>query len=83
MIVVAGVQGWQRMSVDLLPDLDVPVVNIITHLPGASPQDVDLLLSRPIESATRGINGVYRVASTSAQGISQVSVQFDWGTSVK
>jgi len=81
-IVVAGVQGWQRMPVDLLPDLDVPVVNIITHLPGASPQDVELLLSRPLESAMQGISGVYRVASTSAQGISQISVQFDWGTSV-
>jgi len=81
-IVVAGVQGWQRMSVDLLPDLDVPVVNIITHLPGTSPQDVELLLSRPLESAMQGMSGVHRVASTSAQGISQISVQFDWGTSV-
>ena len=81
-ILVAGIQGWQRMSVDLLPSLDVPVVNIITHLAGASPQDIELLVSRPIESAMQGLTGVYRVASTSAQGISQVSVQFGWGTSV-
>ncbi len=79
LIALAGLQGWQRMAVDLLPDLDVPVVNIITHLPGASPQDVELRLSRPLESAMQGISGVYRVASTSAQGISQVSVQFQWG----
>ena len=81
-ILLAGIQGWQRMPVDLLPDLDVPVVNIITHLPGASPQDVELLITRPLESAMQGISGVYRVSSTSAQGISQISVQFDWGTAI-
>ena len=82
LILVAGLQGWQRMSVDLLPNLDVPVVNIITHLPGASPQDVELLITRPIESAMQGIGGVHRVASTSAQGISHISIQFDWGTKI-
>ncbi len=82
LILVAGIQGWQRMPVDLLPSLDVPVVNIITHLPGASPQDVDLLVTRPIESAMQRIRGVHRVASTSAQGISHISIQFDWGTGI-
>jgi len=82
LVLLAGLQGWQHMPVDLLPELDVPVVNIITHLPGTSPQDVDLLISRPIETAMRSINGVHRVASTSAQGISQISVQFDWGMPV-
>jgi len=82
LILVAGIQGWQRMPVDLLPSLDVPVVNIITHLPGASPQDVDLLVTRPIESAMQRIRGVHRVASTSAQGISHISIQFDWGTRI-
>ena len=82
-VIAAGIQGWQRMPVDLLPRLDVPVVNIITHLPGASPQDVELLLSRPIEAQMHGIAGVHRVASTSAPGISQISIQFDWGTSVQ
>jgi len=81
-VLLAGLHGWQRMPVNLLPALDVPVVNIITHLPGASSQDVDLLISRPVEAAMQSINGVHRVASTSAQGISQVSVQFDWDTSV-
>jgi len=82
LIWLAGIQGWQRMAVDLLPDLDVPVVNIITHLPGTSPEDMELLISRPLEAAMQGINGVHRVASTSAQGISQISVQFDWGTKI-
>lgn len=82
-IIAAGLQGWQRMPVDLLPKLDVPVINIITHLPGASPQDIDTLISRPIEAQMQGVIGLHRIASTSAQGISQVSIQFDWGSSVQ
>lgn len=82
-VVAAGIQGWQRMPVDLLPSLDVPVVNVITHLPGSSPQDMELLISRPIETQMRGIAGAHRVLSTSASGISQISIQFDWGTSVQ
>lgn len=82
-VVAAGIQGWQRMPVDLLPSLDVPVVNVITHLPGSSPQDMELLISRPIEAQMRGIAGAHRVLSTSAPGISQISIQFDWGTSVQ
>jgi len=82
LLLVMGLEGWQRMPVDLLPDLDVPVVNIITHLPGASPRDIDSLITRPVESAMQGMNSVHRVASTSAQGISQISVQFDWGVKI-
>jgi len=82
LVLIAGFLGWRRMAVDLLPNMDVPVVNIISHLPGASPRDVDLLITRPIESAMQSIQGVHRVSSTSAQGISQVNVQFDWSTSI-
>jgi len=82
LVFVAAFHGWQRMAVDLLPDMDVPVVNIISHLPGGSPQDVAMLVTRPIESAMQGIQGAHRVSSTSAQGVSQVNVQFDWGTSI-
>jgi len=81
--VLAGVQSWQRMSMDLLPSLDVPVVNIITHLEGASPDDIDQLITRPMVAGMQSIHGVNRVSSTSAQGISDISVQFSWGTSVE
>ncbi len=84
--VVAGMLGLYAaagMPGNIFPPLSVPVVNIITHDPGAAPQDVELLISRPIESQMRGINGVRRVNSTSFVGISVVTVQFDWDTSVQ
>ncbi len=84
--VVAGMLGLYAavgMPVNIFPKLSVPVVNIITHDPGAAPQDIELLISRPIEGQMRGINGVQRVNSTSFVGISVVTVQFDWDTSVQ
>ncbi len=81
-LALLGVHAAFHLPVDLFPDLDVPVVNVITHDPGATPEDVELLLTRPVEGEMRAIPGVERVASTSAQGISQVTVQLAWGTSV-
>ncbi len=80
---LAGVYAGRHMPVDLFPNLDIPVVNIITHYPGASPADMERLVSRPIENEIRSIPGVKRVASTSVQGISQVTAEFSWGTTVR
>ena len=80
---LAGIYSAMHMPVDLFPNLDIPVVNIITHYTGASPEDMELLVSRPIENAMRSIPGVKRVASTSVQGISQITVEFNWGTSIR
>ncbi len=81
-LALLGVYAAFHLPVDLFPNLDVPVVNVITHDPGAAPEDVELLVTRPIEGEMRAIPGVERVASTSAQGLSQVTVQLAWGTSV-
>ncbi|MEJ2422156.1 MAG: efflux RND transporter permease subunit, partial [Acidobacteriota bacterium] len=78
-----GAYGAGHMSVDIFPRLNIPVVNIITHDPGAAPQDVELLISRPIGDQMRGITGVQQVRSTSFVGISVVTVQFNWNTSVQ
>jgi CzcA family heavy metal efflux pump len=81
-IVFGGIYSALHMPVDLFPNLDVPVVNIITHLLAAAPQDIELLISRPIEDQMQTIPAVRRVSSTSVQGISQVTVEFTWGTTI-
>ena len=81
-VLLGGVYSIMNMPVNLFPNLEVPVVNIITHYPAASSKDIELLVSRPIEEQMRAIPGINRVASTSIQGISQISVQFTWGTAV-
>ncbi len=82
-MVISGVYSWLHMPVDLFPDLNIPVVNIICHYPGASPEDIETLISRPVENQIKSIPGVKRVASTSVQGISEVTAQFGWQTTVK
>ncbi len=82
LVVALGVYAAWHMPVDLLPNLEVPVVNVVSHYPGATAEDIELLVSRPIEAELGTIVGVKRVASTSVQGISVVTVNFSWRTSV-
>jgi len=80
---IGGLFSFTHMPVDLFPKLSVPVVNIISHIPAASPEDMEFLVTRPIENEMRNIPGVKRVASTSMEGISRVTVQFGWGTTIR
>ena len=82
LMALTGIYAAMHMSVDLFPNLEVPVVKVVTHYPAAAPEDLELLITRPIEDEMRTISGVKRVASVSAQGISQVTVEFTWGMSV-
>ncbi|RMH55671.1 MAG: hypothetical protein D6679_11020 [Candidatus Hydrogenedentota bacterium] len=82
-LTLAGIGSADQMPVGLFPDLNVPLVNIITHLPGASAENIEFLVSRPIESQMQSIPGVQRVSSVSAEGISRVTIQFAWGTRVQ
>jgi CzcA family heavy metal efflux pump len=77
-----GIYGALRMPVDLFPDLNVPLVNVVTQVPGSAPQDVELLVTRPLENQLRGVQGVARVSSSSFVGLSVVTVQFDWSVSL-
>lgn len=83
LMALSGIYAAWHMPVDLFPDLNIPVVNIISHYPGAAPADMERLVSRPIEDEIHSIPGVKRVASTSVQGISQITAEFSWGTSIR
>jgi len=75
-----GAFALLHLPVGLFPGLDVPVVNVISHDPGAAAEDMELLITRPIEDRIRTVPGVRRVSSTSIEGVSQVTAEFDWGT---
>jgi len=80
MAALGGAFALLHLPVGLFPGLDVPVVNVISHAPGTASEDMELLITRPIEDRLRTIPGIRRVASTSAEGLSQVTAEFEWGT---
>jgi len=79
---LAGLSGFNNLPVDLFPDLNYPLINIITHYPAGTAEDMEQLVTRPIENAMLGLNNLRRVRSISAPGFSQVTVEFTWGVDV-
>ena len=72
---VLGIVSMTRLGIDLFPDVSFPFVNISVVYPGASPEEVETLVTRPIEDAVAGINGVKRVESRSTEGFSRVGLE--------
>jgi hydrophobe/amphiphile efflux-1 (HAE1) family protein len=72
---VLGVVSLTRLGIDLFPEVNFPFVNITVVYPGAAPEEVETLVTRPLEDAVAGINGVKRVVSSSTESFSRVGVE--------
>ncbi len=77
---VFGVVSFQRLALDLLPDITYPSLTVRTELEGAAPVEVENLVTRQIENAVGVVNNVVRVTSSSRTDISEVTLEFSWGT---
>ncbi len=78
-IVAVGLVALMRLPIDLMPEITFPTLSIMTSYENTGPEEIEQLITRPIEEAMSAVPGVEEVYSVSSEGSSSVRVMFDWG----
>jgi len=81
-MVVLGLVSMSMLGLDLMPELEIPSVSVITAYEGAGPEEIETLITEPMEDTLSTISGVDEVISVSKEGMSTVTLRFDWGEKI-
>jgi len=82
-VIILGFVSFTRLPIDLMPDITYPTLSLITSYGNASPEEIEELITRPVEEAMSAVPGVEEISSTSSEGSSMVRVSFTWGTDLE
>jgi HAE1 family hydrophobic/amphiphilic exporter-1 len=83
LLVVFGLGAYPSLGIDLNPDVEYPIVNVTVTYTGASPEEIESLITKPIEDAVSSVSGIKSLSSVSREGASQVTLEFEFGTNPK
>ncbi|MBI2843935.1 MAG: efflux RND transporter permease subunit [Armatimonadetes bacterium] len=81
-LIILGMQARQKMPAELRPKIDFPFITVVTVYPGAGPQEIETLVSKPVEDAVGSAGGLRNITSTSQDGVSSVFMEFELGTEI-
>ena len=81
-MVVLGLVSMSMLGLDLMPELEIPAVSVLTVYEGAGPEEVETLITERMEDTLSTISGVDEVISVSKEGLSAVTLRFDWGEKI-
>jgi len=82
-VIILGFVSFTRLPIDLMPDITYPTLSLSTSYGNASPEEIEELITRPLEEAMAAVPGVEEISSTSSEGSSMVRVSFAWGTDLE
>src|SRR5690242_21602376 len=80
-LIVMGLNALSKMRLELNPNVDIPTVAVVTAYPGAGPEEIETQVTKKIEDAVASVNGVKTLTSSSQEGMSAVSIEFNIGVS--
>jgi len=81
-IIVLGLVSYQRLSIDMLPEIEPPLISVLTFYKGASAQDIEINVSKRIETGLSSISNLKKIRSTSIDNVSAVTLEFEYGTNL-
>ena len=79
-VVAFGIVAYERLALELFPDIAYPSITVQTEFPDTAPQEVETLVTRPVEEAVGVLRGLQTIHSVSRPGVSEVTLEFDWGS---
>ncbi|MBN1308107.1 MAG: efflux RND transporter permease subunit, partial [Chitinispirillaceae bacterium] len=81
-VMVFGMLSLSRLPLDMLPDITFPMVTVVTQYEGVAPEEIERMVTVPLEGVIASVNRVKKVSSQSLEGYSSISVEFEWGTNL-
>jgi len=81
-LILLGVISYMRLPRELFPPITYPQLTVVTNYENAAPEEIETLITKPIEEACSSVNNIQRISSTSREGVSMVMLEFGWGTSM-